>query len=109
MTQVRLVYKNRAFMRGDARLLVMERGQYGDGAPSHKEVADAEKEIVAAVHDFYDMLASLAALIPLASEAIEARKASDDPEDNNADVIALYKADIEAARAVIAKAQPMQS
>jgi hypothetical protein len=104
MTQRRLVYKNGAFMRGDARLLVMVRGQWGDGAPSHKEVEDAGKEIAAAVHDFDDMLASLAALIPLASEAIDARKASDNPEDNDADLIALYKADIKAARAAIAKA-----
>lgn len=108
MTQATLVYKNGAFMRGDARLVVMVRGQWGDDCPSHKEVEDAEKEIIAAVHSFPDMLASLAALLPLATEAVEARKASDDPEDNDADLIALYEADVKAARAAIAKAQAVQ-
>ena len=53
---------------------------------------DLNARIIATVPD---LLASLAALLPLATEAVETRKASDDLQDN----------DIEAAREVIAETQ----
>lgn len=64
MAQATLTYKDGAFWRGDARLIVMTRGQYGDNAPTHKEVEQAEKEIIAAVHSHADMLAALQNALP---------------------------------------------
>jgi hypothetical protein len=100
MTQTALVYANGAFMRGDARLVVMTRGQYGDNAPSHKEVDDAQKEIAAAVNCFPDMLEAL----ELAEGWIDAERESEETgEGQQARWI------LETMRAAIAKAKAVQS
>jgi hypothetical protein len=55
-----------------------------------------------------DLLASLEAVISLAEEAVMARINSDDPEDNDSDLIALYLQEISDAHAAIAKAKGEQ-
>lgn len=68
MTDATLIHKNGAFWRGEARLVVMTRGQYVDGAPTHKEVEQAEQEIITAVHAAPDMLEVLKQLLEAFNE-----------------------------------------
>lgn len=52
-----------------------------------------------------ELLTSLEAIISLAQEALAARIASDDPEDNDGDLIALYQLQISDAYAAITNAK----
>ncbi len=104
MTQEIHEIKYGVILRNGRPMATLGRAVFGDGALSEPELNAFRNEVIAALNNAPVLREAFKALIPLASEAIDARKASADPEDNDADLIALYEADIEAARAAIAKA-----